>query len=323
MPTTTAKNYIESRRANPFAGGAFDDESREIAKALNDEARDNWDSPEWQRQVAQDVADVLDYGFTNNSLFSSYVDVANLGEFDRMVIKERRGLKTYYTARGGYIDETTLTTEHWEVPRDQIGFHVVENTDRLRANFAETLSDVVRLGQSRLEAEVNRRLFSLLQAAVPNGASNYTQAAGVVTAANVNAAIRAVKDAVKPNGVTGVPVTIVGRASVVDSISDFTGFGEVAKEELRQKGVLGVYRGANVVSVNNFVDEDNVSYFPANELWVLGGTCGKFGMFGPLKVRQWEENTVDYTHYRARKDIGGLIHHPEQSWRLVDTGITP
>ena len=34
------------------------------------------------------------------------------------------------------------------------------------------------------------------------------------------------------------------------------------------------------------------------------------------------ENTVDYRHYRARKDVGGLIHHPEQVRRIVDSTHT-
>jgi hypothetical protein len=39
-------------------------------------------------------------------------------------------------------------------------------------------------------------------------------------------------------------------------------------------------------------------------------------MYGDLKTREWLENTVDYRHYRARKDIGGLVHHPEQARRI-------
>ena len=70
-------------------------------------------------------------------------------------------------------------------------------------------------------------------------------------------------------------------------------------------------------------DEDGESYIPANELWIFGGTVGKFAMYGGLQVKSWEENTLDYRHYRARKDIGGLVHHPEQARRIVDTSVTP
>jgi hypothetical protein len=40
---------------------------------------------------------------------------------------------------------------------------------------------------------------------------------------------------------------------------------------------------------------------------------GKFALYGGLQVKSWDENTVDYRHYRARKDIGGLVHHPTRA----------
>jgi hypothetical protein len=101
----------------------------------------------------------------------------------------------------------------------------------------------------------------------------------------VNASIREVRDAIKPTGMGPVPVTIIGRASMVDKISDFVTssgtFDPEATEQIRAQGRLGVYRGANIVQVENYTDEDGVPYIPANELWVMGGTVGKFALYGP------------------------------------------
>jgi hypothetical protein len=131
--------------------------------------------------------------------------------------------------------------------------------------------------------------------------------------------IREVKDAIQPNGMGPVPVTIIGRASMVDQISDFPGWLNEAQEEIRATGRLGVYKGCNIVQVTNFTDEDGESYIPANEMWVTGGNVGKFALYGDLRVKTWNEHTVDYQHYRAVKDIGGLVHHPEQARRFIDT----
>ena len=294
-----------------------------LAEKLNQEARDNWDSEAWHREVAATLASTLDYQFTFENLFSTYFQVETVGEFDRVVVRERRGLKVFYTSRGGYIDESQLREEMWQLPRDTLGFHVSEHSDKLRAGFATTMEDLVTLGEQRLEAEVNRRIFSLLQEAIPSGAPQYISTAGM-TKVILDSAIREVRDAIKPNGLGPVPVTVIGRASMVDQISDFNlGFDPEATAEIRAKGRLGVYRGANIVQVINYTDEDGATYIPANELWVFGGTVGKFALYGSLQVKSWEENTVDYRHYRARKDIGGLVHHPEQARRIVDTSVTP
>jgi len=324
MTSTTTAGELIRHRVSPWGKDSeLLSEHAALVKKMNEEARENWDNPTWQRQVARDIADTLDYGFTFNNVFSDYLRVDNVGEFDRVVLRERRGMKVFYTSRGGYIDESQIRDEIWTLPRDTLGFHVSEHTDKLRANFATTINDLVNLGQQRMDAEVNRRIFSLLQTAVPSGSPYYVSTNGM-TKPELDQALRDVRDAIKPNGQGPVPVTIIGRASMVDQISDFNlGFDPEATAEIRARGRLGVYRAANVVQLINYTDEDGLSYIPANELWVFGGDVGRFAMYGSLQVKTWEENTVDYTHYRARKDLGGLVHHPEQARRIVDTSVTP
>jgi hypothetical protein len=325
MSTTIAKQLIAHRGSVDPWGRNKESvaEHASLVEALNVEARENWDNEAWHRQVAQDIANSLDYQFTFENLFSTYFQVETVGEFDRVRLRERRGLKVFYTSRGGYIEESQIRTEDWTLPRDTLGFHLSEHTDKLRANFGASMQDLVGLGEARLEAEVNRRIFSLLQEAIPSGSPEYVSTNGL-TKPELDAALREVRDAIKPNGLGPVPVTIIGRASMVDQISEFNlGFDPEATAEIRAKGRLGVYRAANVVQVINYTDEDGASYIPANELWIFGGTVGKFAMYGGMQVKSWEENTVDYRHYRARKDIGGLVHHPEQARRIVDTSITP
>jgi hypothetical protein len=323
---TLAKDLVNSRaRLAPFGGasGAEKDEQNALMTALNQQARDEWDNPEWHRQVAADIASTLDYGFTFEDLFGTYLNVETVPEFDRVVLRERRGLKVFFTSRGGYIDESQIREEVWTLPRDTMGFHVSEHVDKLRANFATALNDLVNLGEQRMNAESNRRMFNLLQEAVPSGSPYYVSTNGL-TKPELDTGLREVRDSIKPSGIGPVPVTILGRASMIDQISDFNfGFDPEATAEIRAKGRLGVYRAANVVQIINYTDEDGYSYIPGNELWIMSGTVGKFVNYGGTQVKSWEENTVDYRHYRARRDLGGLVHHAEQARRIVDTSITP
>lgn len=326
--TTVTKDFIDANRVAIDPWGrrnqrAVLEQHKDLTKKLNEEARENWHSEAWHREVAAVIASSLDYGFTFDNIFSKWIDVRNVGEFDQVKLEERRGMKVFYTSRGGYIDESQIRNEVWELPRDTMGFHVSEHIDKLRANFATTISDLTTLGQARMEAEVNRRILTLAQTALPSTSPYYIATSGL-TQAELDGAITATRDAIQPNGLGPVPVTIVGRASMIDKISDFVPqFAPVAVEEIRQRGFLGHYRGAQVVVLNNYTDEDGLAYIPGNELWVLGGTAGVFATYGGLIVKSWDENTVDYRHYRARKDVGGLIHHPEQVRRIVDSSETP
>lgn len=328
MPFTKARDLIRHRgTVDPWGRDREKlEEHAALAEALNQEARDNWDDPAWHRQVAADITQTLDYGFTFENLFSTYLQTQTVGEFDRVLLRERRGLQVFWTSRGGYIEESQIRTESWELPRDTLGFHVSEHIDKLRANFATTIEDLVGLGQARMEAEINRRMFSLLQEAVPNTSPYYLNPASI-DATVLNTALREVRDAIKPNGMGPIPVTIIGRAAVIDEVSEAAVAGGVfdpeANEQIRLRGRLGTYRGANVVQVVNYTDEMGLSYIPANEAWIMGGTVGRFAMYGGMQTKTWEENTVDYRHYRARRDVGGLVHHPEQARRIVVSGIAP
>jgi hypothetical protein len=300
----------------------------ERAKAvLNKEAQERWNDEGWQREIALLIASRLDYGFQFDNLFSTYFQVRSVGEFENVVLRERRGLQVFWTARGGYIDESQLQTEQWELPRDTIGFHVSEFEDKLRANFAETIEELTGLAEQRLDAEINRRMFNLLQAAVPSSSPYYVNATTGLTADALNQMVREVADAIKPVGGVMPPITIAGRAAMIDSLSSVVTdsaalFDPEATAEIRARGRLGVYRGANVVRIQNYTDENDLSYIPANELWVFGGTVGLFAKYGGLRTKSWDENTVDYRHYRGRCDVGGLIHHPEQARRLVDGTVS-
>lgn len=291
--------------------------------ALNEEARNHWHDERWHREQAAILAERLDYGFQFENLFGTYFEVRNVGEFDTVEIVERRGMQVFWTARGGYIDETQLKTERFTIPRDTIGFHVSEFEDKLRANYAETLEQLADLAQQRLDAEVNRRMFNLLQAAIPSSSPYYVNATTGLTKENLDTAIREVWDAVKPNNGTMPPVTIAGRATMIDKISDVITdaaalFDPEATAEIRRMGRVGVYRGANVVRIQNYTDENDQSYIPDNELWVFGGTVGIFAKYGGMQSKSWAENTVDYRHIRGRMDCGGLVYHPDRARRIVD-----
>lgn len=320
--TAVLSDMLSARSgASPFGRTPRGDvaEYERIKAALNTEAQTNWDSEAWHREQAAILAGVLDYQFTFNNMTSTYFLTRNVPEFEKVYVKERRGLKVFYTSRGGYIEESQLKTETFELPRDTLGFHVSEHDDNVRAGFAETVETVAALGYERLDAEVNRRIFTLLQEAVPSSSPYYVNAAGTgLTAPVLDAALRAVRDAIKPNGLGPVPVTILGRSAAVDAISTMfaTGYFPEANEEIRTQGRLGLYRGAQIQQVINYTDENGVAYIPEDEVWVFGGTVGLFAFYGGVQVRQWLENTVDYRHYRARRDIGGLVHHSEQSRRI-------
>lgn len=295
---------------------------RQCCDALSAEARENWEDPTWRRLMAQAITQAIYYGFETENILDLMSVVERVPEDGRIFMKETRGMRAFWTAKGGYIEASTLQTDVTELVRDMIGFHVYEFEDKLRNNFAETQSTLIDLGGQRLEAEINLRVLRTFQAAVPNGSPYYVQGAGLSLAA-LDTAINQVFDETLDG-----TVTIIGRRSMTGQIVDklttggYTNFLPSSNEDFLKRGVIGTYKGATIATLKNFRDDGDKSFFPANEMYVVGRDASKFGFWGGPLSKEWTDNNW-YWHYVARQDFGGGVFRPERLRRIVDTSLAP
>lgn len=296
---------------------------RDDIDAVNADAAANWNNQDWRRAMAQEMSETIREGFEHESLLNLMTEVENAGFNARVTIREVRGLKAHWVARGGYIEASTLRAKTMELPRDTVGFHVSEMEDKLITNFAETQATLIELGIQRLDAQVNARVLGLFQAAIPSGHPSYASGAGLTLVA-LNTMLRRVRDESKTQ-----EVTIIGRSTMTEQVMDliadtggantFSAFVPTTNEEILRRGVLGTYRGAQIVTLVNHKDDADVSFFPDDELYVLGRDASKCAFWGGLMVKEYSELDAWYWHYIARRDFGGIVTRPERAGRFVDT----
>lgn len=288
---------------------------------VNEIAEANWDDPQWRRAMAQELTETIYLGFEHENLLSYMTQVENADFNARVFLREVKGLRAFWIARGGYIEASTVRAETLEVPRDEVGFHVNEFEEKLRTNFAETQATLVELGVQRLDAAINQRFFALLQAAVPSSSPYYTLAGGL-SITTLNTALTAVRDESRD-----FEVAIVGRSTMTDQIMNDllgssqqgAGFFPETNEDLIRRGVLGVYRGARIITLKNYRDDVDVPYFPANELWVIAKDASKAAFWGGMQSKEFTENEQWVWHYLAKRDYGQVVHRPSRLRRIVDT----
>lgn len=311
--------------------------SREEAKAaqdmknrLNEIASERFDDAQWRHEIAQELTETIYLGFEHENLLAYMTQVQNAGFNERVTIRETRGLRAFFVARGGYIEASNMHSEVVEVPRITLGFHVNEFEDKLRTDFAETQATLVELGVQRLDATVNSWMFSTLQAGVPSSSSYYESVSGLSgNLATLDSALTAVRDVQRD-----FEVVIVGRATMVDQIRDSiigtagsttvqSRFLPETNEELFRRGVIGSYWGAKIITLKNYVDDIGNPFFPANELWVLGRDASKFVFFGAPITHEWLDPPAGEWHYMSRRDLGMIVHRPYRTRRIVDSTITP
>jgi hypothetical protein len=291
---------------------------------VNEIAAANWDDPTWRHEMAQELTETIYLGFEHENLLAYMTQVENADYNARVILREVKGLRAFWVARGGYIEASTIRSETLELPRDTVGFQVNESEDKLRTNFAETQATLVELGIQRLDAAINQRFFSLLQNAVPSNSPYYTAASGL-SLSTLNTALTAVRDESRD-----FECAIVGRATMTDQIinglmgssQQGAGFFPETNESLLARGVLGTYRGARIITLKNYRDDADVPMFPANELWVIGRDASKAAFFGGA-VSKEEVGWDDMWKYRLRRDWGMIVHRPSRLRRLIDNTILP
>jgi hypothetical protein len=295
---------------------------RAKVELLNKVAAERWDDESWRKEMAQEITETIYRGFEHENLLGLMTTLENAPFDGRVFIKEVRGLRAFWVARGGYIEASTMRANVMELPRDTIGFHVYEFEDKLRTNFAETQATLVDSGIERMDAEVNLRFFRALQAAVPDGSDQYIDGNGISLTA-LNTALAEVRDQSRDFN-----VTIVGRTTMTDQIIDEllnttngSGFIPETNEQMIQRGVLGNYRGARIVTLQNYLDDQEIPFFPANEMFVLARDASKFAFWGGLLSKEFTEQDNWYWHYLARRDFGGVVHRPNRIRRIVDNSI--
>lgn len=291
-------------------------------KALTEEAQANWHKPTWRYEMAEILTQTITKGFEQANILDLLTNVENLSPTGRAQVSELRGMKVFWIAPGGYIEESTVQKDVFEIQRDTLGFHVSEFEDKLEMDFGLAQADLIDLGVQRLAGEINLRVLRTFQAAVPSTSPYYTAANGL-SLDTLNTAIRAVKNE------TNDDITIIGLSTMTDKIVDgiinlnggggYAAFLPQTNEDLFARGVIGRYRNCNIVTLQNFKDDLDRPFFPANELWVVGRDASKFAFWGGPKFKEFLEDDNWFWHYLQRRDFGGLVWRPERLRRIIDT----
>ena len=299
---------------------------RDEMNKLNAEAAEMVRDQAWLNEVSAEIGEAIYYGFENNNMVDLFTDVKRVNRGETITAGgETRGLEAFHVSRGGYIEESTLHSEIDFVKPDQIGIHVTEHLDRLEVNFATTAQKLIELAPKRIDAEINRRVFSTMKLAVPSSSAYYI-AANNMSLSVLSSAIAGVEDEIETDA--GAPV-IVARPAMIRKIRDaltaqnaYSLFLPETNEDLLRRGQVATYQGTPVLTLRDYRDEFGRSYFPNNELWVVGRDVATTGFWGAPRVNNWITQGEEYWHYSIRTDYGVTVTRPSHVRRIVDSSLS-
>jgi hypothetical protein len=295
---------------------------KELFDTVNAEAKANWHDPAYRAEFAAELTESILYGFESESIVGSWIDSRTVGYDDRIFRKEVEGLEAFWVARGGYIEASGMSGNVYEMPRDTVGIHVSEYSDKFLTNFAQSAQELRSLAIQKMDIAVNKRVFSLLDAAAESTSAG-------ASLANLQANLDDAIDDVLDRSDSG-RVTVIGRPAAVGKLANlalsYGGGWQGALDQVQQSGFVGQYRGCPVVrysrrSARYIAATPAAGQLLADDvLYVVAADCGEVGFFGGLVSKEFEELDNWYWHYLARRDVGVLLDHSERVRKI--TGVS-
>lgn len=313
MNTAISRSHIK-----PDQGG--DDIAAAMA-LIDEEAKESFWDDAWRGERLKDITEVIWEGFEHENLVELFSMTETAAEGEEITIEEVRGLRVYWFGLGGQIDQSDIDEMVWPLKQNYVGFHVSRHEKKMRNGFSKSASQLQSLAIEQMDAEISARLFRTWTQAIPDGSDYYIGLSGISLAA-VETAITEVQDETKDGG-----VTIVGRGTAINrlmsTLRDENTYAPEQNDELVKMGVVGQYWGATIVKLLNHKDLYERSFFPANEIWVLGKNGSKVGFWGGLVTREYIEQEGWYWHLKGYREAGFAVHKPERARRIIDETLAP
>ena len=149
---------------------------------------------------------------------------------------------------------------------------------------------------AKLKDSFQNKVFTALSTiwSAVNTPDNYVAVGGTITAEVLEAAIDRI------NQTTAGVKAVIGVRSAMTPITKFGGFWsdgtnvgytETALEEIRNKGYLGKYYGADLLMLDQIWDnfEDVNALLPTDKILVIGENVGEFITYGDVKTKNYSD----------------------------------
>lgn len=230
------------------------------------------------------------------------VKTVGLGAVD-YVDEDLRGMRAYFQGKGGQILSDVIRYERAQMPREEMATAIDLHRDEITLDFWGTLDKLQSHAQEKMRQLPVFRLIELVQAGITAGATYGTFASATLTSAQLDPILEAVAARSKGN------VSIMGVRQAVRSLAPIgLDYSNEAKDQILRTGQLGVYKGYNVVEVENFEDFAGNLVLPTDELWIVGQNAGRLTYFGAQAKVQQLARPAFYVRWETARDAGMLLY---------------
>lgn len=265
---------------------------------------------EGRYELAEIVKIALEDSYNKFDIIPLLFDTKHFNLGDKPMFKtHKKGIKAYWTAPNAYVPKSQNYETEIYMQFEGLGVRPECLLSDLKTGRVDSLASLIADGREALELAILHKVYELL-AQVYNAEGTAKEYQSTVTNTLTKEALDKAINQVRKR-VGGAP-TIIADYDICTQIEGFDGFTEVALEEIRTHGLLGKYRGCNIVYLPEILDPvSQESIVPTDKLFVVGRKIGIYGDYNDMDFMQ-ETNINDKSwNCRIDKEIGMAILKPE------------
>ncbi len=276
-------------------------DSQEFMETMGRLMRRALESPEGMRALAAAIAAPIESDIARKEITSLLLTKHNLPKGERAVYQKRPRLKAYWISKEGEAREQEVGKDEIEIPTHRVHSAPMVDISILKHGNIGALTDIQTASSDEIRKEIDKRTITVISAAVP--AENVvTITGGVLTEDGLNDAISILED----KELTVKYIVLRGKRFNEMRAWDLD---PVTQLELRQKGIIKVYGGANIL-LTSAADVNEILIIPDEEI-------GKMPVREPLTAEAIDKKLKFKTGWLIWSELGMGVTRPDIVAKVV------
>jgi hypothetical protein len=275
--------------------------SQEFMESMAKRMREALESPEGMRALAAAIAAPIESNIARKEITSLLLTKHTLPKGERAVYQKKLLLKAYWISKDGEAREQEIGKDEIEIPTHRVHSTPMVDISVLKNGNIGTLTDIQTASSDEIRKEIDKRTITVISAAVP--ADNVvTISGGILTEDSLNDAISILED----KELTVKYIVLRGKRFNEMRAWDLD---PVTQLELRQKGIIKVYGGANVL-LTSAADVNEILLIPDEEI-------GKMPIREPLTAEAIDKKLKFKTGWLIWSELGMGVTRPDIIAKVV------
>lgn len=261
-----------------------------------------------RNELAEIVKIALEDSYNKFNIIPLLFETRHFALGERPMFKtHKKGIRAYWTAPNSYVPKSQNYETEIFMSFEALGVRPECLLSDLKTGRVDSFASLIADGREALEMAIYHKVYELLaQVYNAEGAGKNNQTTNALTKEVLDTAINKVR-----KQVGGAP-TIIGDYDLCAQIEGFDGFTEIALEEIRNHGLLGKYRGCNIVYLPEILDPvTQKSIVPTDKLFVVGRKIGVYGDYNDMDFMQGTNMDDKSWNCRIDKECGFCVTKPE------------